>query len=433
MNVSMRLVRLLFALGALACLFAAGAEASRGPCIPGKAKPVCYHWTADVHSIGDGDTIKVDIDDDGTTAVKRVRLTGINAAELDVYSHTPENRSGDCHGVEAANRLDELIERAGDRVRLSAQDPASRSGPRLRRMVSVWSNGQWTDLAQILVDEGHVLFHPNGKEWARNASYARGAQVASLAGLNYWDTDYCASGPDQDAQLQMWVNWDADGADNSANVNGEWARIKNLGVSDVDLSGWWFKDSMLRDFRFPSGSTLQAGGVITVYVGRRPSWDSNHTTRFYWGEPDPVFENVKPAHGVGDGGYLFDRHGDLRAWMMYPCRVSCTDPLAGQVTVVAQPKAPEKVQLKNIGTVPANLEGYVVENLPWNYVFPAGVVLLPGERLNLVVQGRPSNDSRLTRYWGKSRYILNDRGDVVSLRTQTNVKLDCYSWGRGRC
>jgi micrococcal nuclease len=433
MNLAMRFLRLLLGVAALACLFAAGAEASRGPCIPGKAKPVCYHWMADVHSIGDGDTIKVNIDGDGNSVLKRIRVTGINAAELDVYSHTPENRRGDCHGVEAANRLQELVEAAGSRVRLSAQDPASRSGPRLRRMVSVWSNGQWVDLAQILLDEGHVLFHPNGNEWARNASYARSAQVASIAGLNYWDTDYCAAGPGQDAQLQMLVNWDADGADNGANTNGEWARIKNLGVSDVDLSGWKFKDSHLRWFTFPSGASLPAGGVVTVYVGRRPSWDSNTTSRFYWGEADPVFENVKPAKGVGDGGYLFDRHGDLRAWMMYPCRVSCTDPLAGQVIVTAQPKAPEKVHLKNVGTLPANLEGYVLENLPWNYVFPAGTVLLPGERLHVVVQGKPSNDTRLTRFWGKSRYILNDRGDEVSLRTQTNIRLDCYAWGVRRC
>src|SRR5918992_565363 len=222
MNLAMRLMRLLFGVAALACVFTAGADAARGPCIPGKAKPVCYHWTADVHSVGDGDTIKVNIDGDGSSTLKRVRLTGINAAELDVYSHTPENRRGDCHGVEATNRLEQLIQAAGNRVRLSAQNPSSRSGPRLRRMVSVGSNGQWVDLAQILVDEGHVLFHPNGTEWARNASYSKGAQQAALRGQNYWDTSYCGDGPDEDAQLVMWVNWDADGADGTHRVNGEW-------------------------------------------------------------------------------------------------------------------------------------------------------------------------------------------------------------------
>jgi micrococcal nuclease len=429
----MRLVRLLFGAAALACAFAAGADAARGPCIEGRAKPVCYHWTADVHSVSDGDTIKVDIDGDGSSVVKRVRLTGINAAELDVYSNTPENRRGDCHGVEATNRLEQLIQSAGNRVRLSAQNPASRSGPRLRRAVSVWSGGEWVDLAQILLDEGHVLFHPNGTEWARNAAYSRGAQLAARQGLNHWDRDYCGAGPEDDAQLVMWVNWDADGADGTYNVNGEWARIKNVGSSDVSIGGWWFRDSHLRRYTFPSDAAIPAGGSVTVYVGRRPDSDSNRTTRFYWGLGSTALENVDPKRGVGDGGYLYDRQGDLRAWMMYPCRVSCTDPLLGNVIVTAQPKAPEKVFLKNVGSAPANLEGYVVDNLPWNYAFPAGVVLRPGEKLRLVVKSKPRNNTRLTRYWGKTRYILNDRGDRVALRTQANIEIDCYAWGRRSC
>jgi hypothetical protein len=35
---------------------------------------------------------------------------------------------------------------------------------------------------------------------------------------------------------------------------------------------------------------------------------------------------VNPAGApryMGDGGFLFDPDGDLRAWDMYPCRYAC--------------------------------------------------------------------------------------------------------------
>ena len=57
-----------------------------------------------------------------------------------------------------------------------------------------------------------------------------------------------------------------------------------------------------------------AGGAVTVRVGRgRASGNV-----FYWGLDEPVFENVTDdGRAVGDGGYLFDPDGDLRAYEMY--------------------------------------------------------------------------------------------------------------------
>ena len=54
---------------------------------------------------------------------------------------------------------------------------------------------------------------------------------------------------------------------------------------------------------------------------------SNNALNFFWGQSEPVFENVKRGRrGVGDGAYLFDPQGDLRAWRMYPCRPGCGGP-----------------------------------------------------------------------------------------------------------
>ena len=42
---------------------------------------------------------------------------------------------------------------------------------------------------------------------------------------------------------------------------------------------------------------------------------------------------------MGDGAYLFDTLGNIRATMVYPCRGSCADPAQGAVAVSADPAA----------------------------------------------------------------------------------------------
>ena len=107
----------------------------KAPCLSGTKRPVCYFWTGKATFVADGDTIDVDIFGDGTAAPKRVRMMGVNAMEQRVYSSIPRARRGECHSLAATARLEGLIRGGGRRVRLSAQNPSSRSGRRLRRMV----------------------------------------------------------------------------------------------------------------------------------------------------------------------------------------------------------------------------------------------------------------------------------------------------------
>jgi hypothetical protein len=45
----------------------------------------------------------------------------------------------------------------------------------------------------------------------------------------------------------------------------------------------------------------------------------------YWGLREPVFTNASGApRYLGDGAFLFDPQGDIRAYDMYPCRLACT-------------------------------------------------------------------------------------------------------------
>jgi endonuclease YncB( thermonuclease family) len=292
-------------------VFASPASASTGRCLPEGWSPACSFWTGKVVFVADGDTIDLDVDGDGTHRPKRVRLTGINAMELRVYSHTASRRRGDCHGVEATARLEQLIRHSHWRVRLAAQDRRSHSGARIRRQVSVRQHGRWIDAGRVLLAEGHALWLPNPIEWAWNRAYARLSQQAAASGRRLWNPRGCGAGPA--AQLQMTLNPDADGNDGQ-NVNGEWARIRNTGPHAVSLHRWWFRDSDLRRYTFPSSAVIPAGGAITLHMGR----GANTRTDFHWGLSTPPLDNpTGDDRALGDGGYLFDPRGNLRRWVIY--------------------------------------------------------------------------------------------------------------------
>jgi endonuclease YncB( thermonuclease family) len=280
---------------------ASPASAATGPCVPGG--PTCHFWSGKVTFIADGDTIDVRVGG----RVHPVRITGINAMELSRYSKYPSRRRGDCHGVAATNRLEQLLRRGHLRVRLAAEDPASRSGHRLRRQVSVRIGGAWVDVARTLLAEGHALWLPNAVESAWKDDYRALAEQARAAGRRLWDPRGCGAGPSADAGLTLRLNWDADGND-GANVNGEWARIGNPSDAPVSLHRWRFRDSALRHYTFPAGATIPPGGSVLLRMGRGPSGGDE----FHWGLATPPFENN------GDGGYLFDPRGNLRASVVYP-------------------------------------------------------------------------------------------------------------------
>ena len=291
----------------------AHAGAASGPCLPKNGSPRCTFWSGKVTFVADGDTIDVDIAGDGR-GPRRVRMTGYNAMELTTYSHEAARRRGECHAVEAAARLEGLLRRAGWRVRLAAQDARSRSGYRLRRQVSARIGGRWVDVGRVLVGEGHALWLSNPSEWAWNSSYRTLTQQAAVWGERLWNPHGCGQGPAPDADFAIRVNYDAPGAD-ADNVSGEWARISNRSGIDVPLAGWWFRDSALRRYRFPQWAVLGAYGSVTVRMGRGRDRDDV----FHWGLPAPPFENPSyDRRGVGDGGYLFDPRGNLRASVIYP-------------------------------------------------------------------------------------------------------------------
>jgi endonuclease YncB( thermonuclease family) len=424
-----------------------------GPCVAGQKRPVCHFWKAKIATrnggqpiagIADGDTIRVKIYGARSSAPKSVRVLGINAMELSRYSNIPARRRGACHALEATNLIEKYINRAHRVVRLGAQHPSSRTGKRLYRSIAVRLGGRWRDLGRIEMEQGLALWLSNQREYAHNAEYHTLAEQAAAARRGLYNPTYCGAGPSPDANIQLTVNWDAEGNDES-NLNGEWVKLRNLGRADVPLGGWWFRDSFLRynrrhvpGFEFPASAKIPSGGSIRLRIG----CGRNSETEFHWCQHASVFENATYSpRNAGDGGYLFDPQGDLRFSMIYPCIFRCADPLGGSARLSVHPSAPEYFQVHNAGSASIDLDGYLLKVslsskpslFTHNYDFSGNATVGPGETLRLWVGGSPSQNGRLSKFWGLPYYILPDRKGRVSLRSFTDIVVACDAWGPLSC
>ena len=300
---------------ALVAASASSASAATTACRPGAGSPSCLVWTGKVDWVPDGDTVMVDIAGDGTSTPVSVRVIGIQAMEQTVYAKVPAKRRGECHALAATARVEYLIKRGGGKVRLTAQYAGSHSDVRNRpqRSLAVNLNGSWYDIGRDLIRNGYVMWQPASDEYAWNPVYGAAAKLAARDGRNMYDSDACGTGPAQAAKLSLTVNYDAEG-DDGKNVNGEWIRIDNASTTAVSLAKWWVRDSGLRRYTFPAGSTVAAGGSVWVHVGKGTAT----ATHKYWGLTAPIFSNPTPEPvAMGDGGFLFDPQGDLRAAHIY--------------------------------------------------------------------------------------------------------------------
>jgi endonuclease YncB( thermonuclease family) len=429
----------------------------------GEKSPKCRVWTAKVHLGDDGDTVKARVLRGRKWGPpERVRLTGIQAMELFDYSR--KSRRGACLAVEAAEALERLLYKS--KVRLVAQSASSRSigdsRVRLRRSIQVKRGGKWIDPAAELLRRGLVLPLPSGREWAWNATYRRLAQEAAAKGIGIWNPTSCGKpGPSQSNPLSIKVKWNGEGIDRAS---GEWMRVTNLGSTPVSLRGWAIRDSHLRGdkrrpgYKFPPNAVIPAGGSVKVVVGK----GRNSANVFYWGLPEKetVFENASNGKKqAGDGAYLFDPHGELRAFTLYPCRVQCPEPLARKVAVAARywGLKHEWVMLTNKSPAPVSLYQYELESSPSFYEFGKRSVIQPGKSIVVWIRkphpvpaSKGSRDlldavpgqypfhhvqSGGFRSWKHVIALLNDRADVVVLRNPLGMPVPgaCHAWGSAHC
>ena len=429
-----RLLVPLCALLVMAGVFAVAAHGATGPCVPGTSTPRCTFWSGKVTSVSDGDTMRVRLDG-GPEVI--VRVSGINAMELSNYD--TRHRSGACHAVEAADRTSELVRAAKGRVRLSAIDPKSHSRNRERRSVELRIGRRWVDLGRTLLSEGLALWLPATKEWAWNARYSTVVEDAAARRVGMWNASACGVGPSEGHPIKLWANWDGDGNDGYLyGPNAEWIRIKNLDPTNaLPLAGWWLRDADLpkqlnrRQYVFGRDAVIPPGGTMTVHLG--PGVDTELDK--YWGLNVPLLDNVNRDKEAGDGAYLFDPDGDLRAYMMYPCRVNCGDPNQAALQLAVKTTGNQWVEVRNVSIHPVGLEDYRLSMDRPNhvYTFAPDTTLQPGETLRIVVTRDPEDDQPLLRGWGQGTQILPRRGGAIRLSSYRDVVLACVPWGTGTC
>ena len=136
---------------------------------------------------------------------------------------------------------------------------------------------------------------------------------------------------------------------------------------------------------------------------------------------------------MGDGAYLFDPQGDLRASQIYPCREGCADPASGNLAIGAKYRGRESIQISNTGATPLDLEPYRLVSKPYSYAFDPNSIVQPGETMRVRLYESEDEDGPLTRYWATNGPILNNGGDVVQLRRFDDVLITCTSWGSRSC
>ena len=192
------------------------------------------------------------------------------------------------------------------------------------------------DIQSAMIQTGLVLPYGIGRETLKQEVYAAQAQRVALAGKGLFSGTYCRPGPVQQAQLKLMINYNASGRDRD-NLQGKVVRIRNQSPVSVPIGKWRLRAAAHDSFYFPKGTVLPANGEVVVRLGKGAP-PSPHT--FVWPGQRLRFFLPGKSRYQGGGGYLFDRDGDIRAWSMYPCRVSCSHPAIGKLTTTVTPSEP---------------------------------------------------------------------------------------------
>ncbi len=425
----------LILIGATLLISALSAFASRAPASAAAGDPL--RGAGVVSRVIDGDTIEVVLD--GDSAATSIRLAGIQAFER-----------GECGADIATARLTELVD--GERVELRSRSASSSSlGRPVRSVHLVASGGGRVDVTERLLRDGMGLWFPMAPEITDTDDYHVAATLARAEGRGIWRDRLCGTGPQDGHPIEMWAKSDAD-SDDGGNVNDEYVRIVNRHPSEtLDLAGWILRESSqfpqdngaVEGYHFPSGSTVPAGGVLTVRVGSGTDSDDE----LFMGSSDPLFDNADRTNsfdgpaantGVGDGVYLLDTRGNVREAFTWPCVVDCSTDLHGKLVIDHAEYDPsgsdtadnEYVELRNASDQRIRLDGYQLRNISVAHEFTLGTWLDPGERLRVTVGHGQS--TRLQQYWGQDGHMLRNSGDRVDVLSFDERYVDCADWGSGR-
>ncbi len=234
---------------------------------------------ADVLSVQDGDSIRVELDG----REERVRLIGIN---------TPEQ--GECFGDEARTLLADLV--AGQQVSVSTDVDAYDQYGRI--LGYVWIDDLFVNAELVL--EGAALSRDYEPNTTLQSFLDDAERIAQEAGSGMWSATACGSTEQFDITITA-INADAAGRDNE-NRNGEWITITSSSSTEIDLTGWTIKDeSSVHRYTFADGVHLAPGASLVLFTG----CGEDQPPEYYWCDDTPVWDNS------GDTGFLLDPNGTI--------------------------------------------------------------------------------------------------------------------------
>ena len=281
-----------------------------------------------------------------------MRLLGVNTPEIRGFNNA--NRDKDmCGGPESTRLLASWLP-PGTKVQLRSLDKASFKDERIQRYAFAWNpqtNQYDIDLQAVIAQSGLATWFTLENESALSYKYRVMIAQTQLKKIGLWSSDLCGPLEQPEAKLSVNVNWNAQGNDRE-NINGEYAIIRNVGESNVDVTGWVLRDIGVSDwFRFPPGSTLAPNDFRVVHMGVGTNGTPNPRD-LYWGSGEALFRNTVIDSFLGDGAYLLNQNTAVRSYYEYPCVLDCSDPMKGvlritKVNTTSTAKKCHSVRIRN--------------------------------------------------------------------------------------
>lgn len=201
------------------------------------------------------------------------------------------------------------------------------------------------DVQAEQIKAGWSMWWPTAAEWAHNKEYLDLMNDAKTRGAGLWNPNLC--GPAVGAAPLIWFNANAPtiGTDLEP-AFGEYVILKNDTTSPMDLTGWSLRDNSLNFFWDSANSVwmqgsnkfgaliLRPGEHKIVYLDNPDGYPLSPTEYEYfnWSRNAPGAQltngSINGAYANGDGIYLQDPSGNMRASMTNPCTSAsmCTTP-----------------------------------------------------------------------------------------------------------
>jgi endonuclease YncB( thermonuclease family) len=299
----------------------------------------------------DGDTTHVK-----TTANQMVEVRNIGL-------QTPERRKGtnpaQCGAEQAYEHFKALMPEEVTIVQLRSLTDSSNGwggGSRPTRSVYKLNNATGAfdiDVQAEQIKAGWSLWWPLGAEWARNKEYLDLMNDARARGVGIWNPNLCGASPG--GVPSIWFSQDAPAIDGASEpAFGEYVILKNETSAAMDLTNWSLRNNSLNFFWSSSrgwmqslnkfGSmVLQPGEHRVIYLDNPNNYElsTSEYRYFNWGHsPGPQITNgsvsasFSPNYAHGEGIYLQDPRGNIRASMINPCSSSAMCPTPAWVTEI---------------------------------------------------------------------------------------------------